>query len=793
MTRRQEEKTGRRSEGIRSGHCSRTKGIVSLILVLSMLLGACGGGGNASSKAETGAPASSASGTPASSAAATSAPAAETEAAETVLSPEQTGVTTKDGVTIELGEYVLDGEEVLSVSRLESEDHSEDGYKIDVYDIRLGDLHELDDYITIRIPYDPSYCEAGQDPAKCVGAKYMNEATGEWEDVLFEVDAEKQELVIYTDHLSKYGAFTVENEGRRNAIITDVNDSRLKMDQDQAIDFASQIAAEDPGVRKKLSEFVSSASDVFFDWADRIDNAINIATLGDVPSWLSTEIPETNLTLFSAIGYVATARSLMTIAVKDTVGGGASNGEVLNLIRDVGSKVTTYWADAFTTVGSGALSVGMGGVLVIDKMLTAFAEEAKSTKLEDIGFVYHHYNEGFSANWAHKLMKPKDWRKMAIKLIEKNPDDPDAAIDALEEGFRDYASDFFALTADQQAEVASDVPNVTVKRIPDFTEAEKEQMISEYVAYLKDKFMPAILKSVQTYFLRKSEEAELAAMNKVKSFYNTRITITMHEDVPKGGKSPYAGYQFRFAPLSKEAVKGNWSGTWNEKGEIVSSATLIGFMTAGYPHTVEFFKPGADMDKDEPEFTVPFVISVPSITIEVKSGLHGWIDPWKEYQLEDIGALFSTMRDVEPTKMRVRPIIYHYSNEITDASPESFEIDLTGGAESEYSISCYIDDTSRWDEDSVDKITFWFTGDPEDRDLIAARCKLETDYVNYERHEEWLSDECDICNTLTSLEWSVWDDDQVNVRAFAVDAYLEEAGMLDGYSCLFMVEEIFIP
>lgn len=752
---------------------------ILLLLFLSMLLSACSGGGGSSSTENR----------------PVQPPQNSTEAVlpaqKTVLSPESTSAVV-NGVTVDVGDFVLDGEAELSVTKGKSEGHSDDGYKIDVYDIRLGDMHELDDFISIRIPYDPSYCEAGQDPAKCVGAKYYNEAAGEWEDVLFEVDAEKQELIIYTDHLSKYGAFVVENEGRRNALITNINDSRLKMDPSQTMDFAARIAADDPGVGKDLREFVSKASDVFFDWSDRIDNAINMATLGDVPSWLSTEIPKTNQTLFSAIGYIATARSLMTIALQDSIGG-ASKGDVLNLIRDVGSKVTTYWADAFTTVGSGALSVGMGGVLVIDKMLTAFAEEAKSTKLEDIAFVYHHYNEGFSAQWSHKLMQPKDWRKRIIELVEKDPDDADAAIKAIQKEFREYATDFFRLTGDQQAEVAADVPNVTVKRIPDFTEAEQEQLINDYVAYFNSKFMPAILKSVQTYFVKKSEQVELDAMNKIKNFYNTRITVRLHEDVPKGTKSQYAGYKFRFAPLSKEAVKGNWTGTWPENGEITDSVTLIGFMTAGFPHSVEFFKPDADMDKDKPEFTVPFVISMPQITIEIKSGLHGWINPWKEYQIEDIDALYRLMRDETPAKLRVTPVVYHYSDEITDADQGSFEIDLTEGAVTEYSFSYYIDDTSEWNEDYVEKITFWFTGDLGERDLMTVSCKREYDYVGYERHEVLLSDECDIANTLSSLEWSVWDEDQVNPRAFAVEAYHEEVCMIDGYSVLFIVEEIFIP
>lgn len=580
--------------------------LISFILAITLLLTSCGVGGQ--SKPDT-----------------QSKDVGQTD--ETVMSPEKTSITTDDGITVDVGDYVLDREEVVSISKLNGEDHSEDGYKIDVYDIRLGDLHELDDFITIRIPYDTTYCDKGQNPAKCVGAKYKNEETGEWEDVLFEVDANAQELVIYTDHLSEYGVFCVANEGNRNAHITDIHDSRLTMSRDQAIDFASRIAEDDPDVGKDLREFVSNASDMFFDWSDRLDNAINIATLGDVPDWLSSEIPNTNQTLFSALGYLATAKNLMTIAVKDSVGGGASDGEILNLIRDVGTKVTTYWADAFTSVGSGALSIGMGGVLIIDKMLTAFAEEAKSTKLEDIGYVYHHYNEGFtSANWAHKLMKPKDWRKLVIQTIEKNPDDADSVIDILEEQFRSYASDFFFLTADQQAEVAADVPNVTVRRIPDFTEAEKNQMIDEYVAYLKDKFMPAILKSVQTYFIRKSEQAELDAINKIKNFYNTKITITISEDLKKGESSQYAGYRLRFAPLDTDADERSWTGTWPKEGKLTTTATLLGFMTAGYPHTVEFFKPDANINTDKPEFTVPFVISMPTITIKLEKTEKGkWV------------------------------------------------------------------------------------------------------------------------------------------------------------------------
>jgi hypothetical protein len=261
----------------------------------------------------------------------------------------------------------------------------------------------------------------------------------------------------------------------------------------------------------------------------------------------------------------------------------------------------------------------MAGVLVIDKMLTAFAEEAHATKMEDISYVYHHYNEGFSATWAHKVMTHKDWREKVIQVMENNPKDPEIAITALEAAFRKYASEFFDLTGDQMAEVASDVPNVTVKRIPDFTEAEKEQLIDDYVAYMKDKIMPPVLQSAQVYMVRKAEEVQLQAINSIKEYYNTRISITLQETLPEGATSAIAGYKLRFAPLNENGKenKANWTGRWPSNGLIETSATLIGFMTAGYPHTVEFFKPDADMDSDKPEFVVPFTISVPKIVINV--------------------------------------------------------------------------------------------------------------------------------------------------------------------------------
>lgn len=623
--------------------------ILAIVTVLSLLSG-CGGNGSKSEKM--------------------------------TLSPEATSVTTPDGITVDVGDYVLDGEAELTVAKQPAEENKEEGYKIEAYDISIGDMHEFEDFITIRIPYDTGYCEKGQDPAKCVGAKYKNETTGEWEDVLFEVDSEKNELVIYTDHLSCYGIFYVENEGKRNAYITDILDSQLYMESEKAYDFAKRIAEDDPTVMDELAQFGIDASSKFFDYSDRLDNAITMATVGDIPDWLNTEISGTNQTMFSAIGYIATCTNLMKVAINDTFGDGADKGEVLNLIRDVSSKVATYWAEAFTSAAGAGLSVGMGGILIIDKMLTAFAEEAASTKLEDIAYVYHHYNEGFSG-LGHKPMTAKDWRAKAIEVIDKHPDDPEIAITALEAGFREYASEFFKLSQDEQAEVAADTPLVTVKNIPFITEAEQEKLTDDYIAHLKNDVMPAVLKSVENYMVKKVEQQQLQAINEIKDYYNTKISIKITEKVPEGEKSAYVDYKFRFAPLDDAAVVSNWTGKWSGK-TVETTATLMGFMTAGLPHTVEFFAPDADMDTAEPEFIVPFVISVPEINIEFGGGP----------SIDDLVGTYSgkvTLKDIRVTEEMYQMYMQEQQNGDSDYD---IDLEINSKADCDAALDQYIEEGS---------------------------------------------------------------------------------------------------
>lgn len=536
----------------------------------------------------------------------------------TELSPKNTKVTTKEGVTVDVGDYVLDGPEKLTVTKQKTEENTEEGYKIEAYDISLGDMTELGDFITIRIPYDPNYCEKGQDPARCVGAKYKNESTGIWEDVLFTVDAEAKELVIYTDHLSVYGAFHVENEGKRNAYITDILDPSAVLGPGRTLELAEKIAQNDPDVMKELWrlgwDLVDEGSQLLQD-VDPIKNLIYF--LEDPPDWLALNIPETDLDLYAVAGYILTCRSVAELARQQYFTGSVDEGKALSLIKEIATGAMVDWSKKILKESAQkSLTVSMSGVYILEKMLMAMGEEAVSTRQEDISFVYHHYNEGF-VGFGRKPKTHKDWRELVIQVLEKHPGDLDRAQAALESAFNKYAMEFFDLTEEQMAEVAADTPGVTIKRIPHISNEDKYTLINEYIAHLKSNIMPAVMTSARNYWKRQMEQRQLEVLQKIKDRHNAPISITMKEDIPEGGSSMYAGYRFRFAPLSKNASVNNWSGTWPKEGIIKDTATFTGFMTAGFPHTLEFFPPGADLNKDKPEFTVPFVINTPKIDIVI--------------------------------------------------------------------------------------------------------------------------------------------------------------------------------
>ena len=575
------------------------KKTVSILLAAALLLSSlagCGGGGGGKSDVAT-------------------------------LSPETTGIKLENGVSVELGGYVLDGEEELTVTKQPVEENKDEGYKIEAYDFKLGDMSGLSDFITLRIPYDASYCEDGQDPAKCVGAKYKNETTGEWEDVLFEVDAAAGELIIYTDHLSTFCAFYVRNEGKRSAYITDIYSDVAGIDQQQAMNTLREYVAGGGAAGEEAVELAAQILTAYNGFlggvagvagetgfaTDAVGTLLSVASLGS-PTFDSA-LAQSAYDKMGKLGKVAAAVKIGAVMLSTE----KTDADTLGLYKDSAMLALSF-------AESAAWGLAASGLFIFDYTINDMFEQGMAMRMEKIDEVYVYFNDQFSGTLdggnGWKARSLKDWRQVLIDIAEANPNEADAKA-AIETEIDDYARHFWTLGDMEKAIVVTDIEDKGTKgsvTVPDPTQAEIETLVGAYKAHLYERLYP-VIQSVSVYMQRKAESEYLAALSEIKAFFNQAITFNIVEDVPEGEKSQYDGYALRFAPLSENAVKESWSGTLKGTGGASTKFTLLGFLQAGCPTKLQLFPPDADPDNDEPELSLSFKLSAPVTEVTIGGGL----------------------------------------------------------------------------------------------------------------------------------------------------------------------------
>lgn len=86
---------------------------------------------------------------------------------------------------------------------------------ISMFDFIIEDRTSFSTVLEITIPYNSSYFDKGESASDCLTAFYYNEKSKELEPVIFEIDEEKEQVTIYSDHLSEYGIITYKNGDER--------------------------------------------------------------------------------------------------------------------------------------------------------------------------------------------------------------------------------------------------------------------------------------------------------------------------------------------------------------------------------------------------------------------------------------------------------------------------------------------------------------------------------------------------------------------------------------------------
>lgn len=500
------------------------------------------------------------------------------------------------GVLVDFGQYNIEGEETLEIRELPQKTEEENGVLVKAYDIKLGSRSSFDDVITITIPYDESYVESGAE-GECVGAKYYDESTGQWEGVPYAVDTKNKQVLIFTTHLSTYGVFQVKNENTRKAYITDVYALGNMLDGSKSFEVIKEFAANGEPGNAAFEAGFTAVNGLVGDTG----TAITAFTLGgQYEGALADTLGKATQHTGLALSLVQTYYDFSYNFTEDR----EKLNTLANLVKNIANNAVGYF-------GSAALQLGFSGIYVFDILLSEVQNDMMELKLENIGDVYQYYND------REAPRSNKEWRKLFIQILRDNADDPEKAKQMIEKEMDDFCDRFWALDYGKVKEIAG----VSGKKYSfderNYTK-DREVLTEQYKAYLMYR-LQAPLTSARNYLMNQAMEAGQKDLEKqlrnLQKELNKTVKVQIVEQPEKYGEYQYGGYRVKFAPLSSKANPKNWEGTMPSGGTLNTSFTILGHMQSGSPNLVELYAPG----ENTPELSATFLVSYPTTTIVLQS------------------------------------------------------------------------------------------------------------------------------------------------------------------------------
>lgn len=547
------------------------------------------------------------------------------------VSPDRLNATGLAGVSVELGEYVLDDGEtaLLSVTQSGVEQAKNGEWQIEVYDLSLGEKHELYDFVTIRLPYDDSFIDPGENAADCVAARYYDTGTGTWQAVLYSVDAANSELVILTDHFSSYGVVKVKNAGLRAAYMIAEADPAAGISQEVAAYAIAEF------VQNTVPEKETSMQAVGLGLLDKVvacsNDAMNISSAGGLVdamklgatgeqllssvsslkavkesaagAFLTKNVYKSNLSdlagkTLSRLGQAATIAKLTAQLVKRVAAGQElSTEEFYGVWKD-----TAFLAASFCTNPVVGLFAGACWALdyELNWMVSNMREASRTTYTE----LYYYFNEKYTGysidgNAYRPGRSAADWRKWIIDFMSDPKhreivDSETGLQQALEAEIDSFAGVFWTLGPITMENLANE--NGMSTGLRDASAEEIRAITQEYKQDLYSKLYP-VMTSVKNYFYNKSQQQVARERDYVLQFYNKHVYLNVIERFSEDAEDEdylYANCVAVFAPLNSNAAREDWVFTLDDAGQATVDFSLYAHMLVGSPDKVCFYPPGTD-------------------------------------------------------------------------------------------------------------------------------------------------------------------------------------------------------
>ena len=526
-----------------------------------------------------------------------------TQKAETFMVEEgQTALASEDGAVIDFGCLLEVGEE-LTIQKVTPAPVDID-VEIYAYDFKLSS-GQPEGTVELIIPYDDAGLDTNEELLSVCG-KYLNEQSGQWEDVLYTVDADANKVHILTDHLSTYSVFKVRNEGKRSEYISDVNAYAAYMTTHQAEELLKTYAEQGASWQEDVVSAFLNANNSLPMFAET--NIPTLLTLGGAYDDLISEPFGNALTVLgiatscTQFAYDAYSNGLTS---KETSISGMKT--VLNLSLNLASS-QKYLLDSF--------QVAYIGVGVIDIALTDVMNFATDTKYESTKNMYDAYYARPENN-----LRVKDWYDLFKKIYKDNKSDPQVALNKMTAEIDNYVNKYWEVAAsDWDSWIDAFDKNGSLSKYPWPTESDREKISNNYKAELYD-YLKVMFQSLSRdmYFdalnQREKEYKQLAAQ------LNTVYTLTFKEEYDSE-EAKWANAYVKLAPLSDKTTAKEWTIRLDGEAKGQMKFTLLAHETAGFPMKVEFYKTEKDLEDGKVALSAklkPFIETKMDVILNTKT------------------------------------------------------------------------------------------------------------------------------------------------------------------------------
>jgi hypothetical protein len=512
--------------------------------------------------------------------------------AEAVLNEENL-VLGFEGVELRLDPVIISSDVKAIISEVTNAPALDDEgiISLKVYDFKLENVTQVDGVIQLAIPLK---LVDGDIP----GAAYLNESTGKWEPVAFIYDKASSSVIIFTDHLSKYGVFSVSNVGKRHARIEFLDLYGDGKDED----FLAAI--------EEYSIGGVPASQCFDIGAGAVGDGMQIGgdILGNIvqSAGYMAYGDDVLSTLGDHLGNVGLFLSVVQI------GSNIYNGKTHDAV--VASMKTSFsyiLGKAVSKLSSSVMSASMASVAIVDYAINKFgttAIEGRADIYRDAYSIYYFKGQdGFKAS--------DYWYKTFYPMFRDPIMTEDSLKAEIDKIVTAHCNEFWTVT--NKLGVDYYVSEAREKMAwtgggAGLNQDLQNSISQERRSILYNDVLPGVFRQIALRINMENERKLRAEYKALTDYLNKTISFSVTDT-----KKTYARHQVRFSPLNDKAEIANWTGKFKDDGTLNTAFTLYGHMVAGSPKKLDIYAPDANMEKDEPVKTIEFKVTPPAVEIVI--------------------------------------------------------------------------------------------------------------------------------------------------------------------------------